>query len=138
MTQQSLLCLEILDIMSKKGITQRIDLPTLTNCRIAMIDKALRELVELDIINIIRGVGYIITEDTTAFDVMMMIEETAVMVEDNEYKVDDSNLTTIIRGYSKLSEELKTIKFNRTPVEAIRNYEKPKRKYRTTKPMADM
>lgn len=138
MTQQSLLCLEILNIMSKKGIIQREDLPTLTNCRMAMTDKALRELIDLDIINIFRGVGYIVTEDTTAFDVLMMIEETAVMVEDNEYRVDDNNLTTIIRGYSKLAEELKNIKFNMTPVETIRNYEKPKKKYRKAKPMGIM
>lgn len=124
--------------MSDRGVIQRKELPTLVNSIIAMTDKALRMLAEIDIINIVKGVGYIITEDTTAFDVMMMIEETAVMVEDNDYKVDDSNLTSIIRGYSKLSEELKTIKFSRTPVEVIVNYEKPKKKYRKAKPMGIM
>lgn len=119
MTKNSVLKLEILNIISKKGVAQRDDFPKKLNTDLANIDRCMRDLIEYDIVNLIRGCGYVITEDTTAFDVLSVIEDTSVMVEDNNYRLDDNNLSTMLRGYSKLHEELKTIVFKGTTIKQI-------------------
>lgn len=128
MTKNSIIKLEILDIISKKGIKQKDEFAVRLNTDSLNVERALRDLVELEIINFVRGCGYVITETMTAFDVMCIIEETGIMLEDNMYKIDDNNLTTIIRGYSKLAEELKQIVFKATSLKQIMEYEVPKRK----------
>lgn len=133
MTKSSLLKLQILDIMSKEGVKQREDFSVRLNVDIATIDRVLRDLVEYEIINYIRGCGYVITEDTTAFNVLMIVEDTAVMVEDNTYKIEDNLLTTMLRGYSKLHEELKTVTFKATTIKQILEYEGRKYKKREKK-----
>lgn len=119
MTKKGLLSLQIMEIISTDGIQQREDFEKKTGCDLPTIERAIRDLIELEIINFLRGCGYVIAEHTTAFDVLCMIEEPSVMVEDNFYRVSDKNLTTILRGYNKLANELKKIEFRATSLKQI-------------------